>query len=258
MPDAETPLEGGLGGATRIGDTVRRKAGEWTASVHALLGHLEAVGFRGAPRALSLDDEGHEILSFVRGSAGPGTGWPTDDECLASAARLVRDYHDAVEGFVPPPNARWQFMVGAPREGPIVCHNDLSPVNTIYANGEARALIDWDFAAPATRNWDLAYAIYRFVPLYDDGFFERHNERPPDRPRRLRAFCDAYGLDDRSDLVGLVRRRVEVLYDSVRTWAQAGIEEYARIWRDTQGRQWLATIEYIDSERERWQGALDG
>jgi len=42
----EVPLLGGNFSATvRIGDTVHRRAGPWTAAVHALLTHLRQVGF---------------------------------------------------------------------------------------------------------------------------------------------------------------------------------------------------------------------
>jgi len=62
------PLAGGrLGGAVRVGNTVRRTAGPWTPAVHALLGHLQRVGFAEAPRALGVDDEGREVLTFVEG-----------------------------------------------------------------------------------------------------------------------------------------------------------------------------------------------
>ena len=34
--------------------------------------------------------------------------------------------------------------------------------------GHPVALIDWDFAAPGPRAWDVAFAAYRFVPLVSD------------------------------------------------------------------------------------------
>src|SRR5438045_6960886 len=103
----EVPLGGGnvSGGVVRIGDTVRRPAGPWTPAVHALLGHLHATGFAGAPRSLGLDQLGREVLTFI-----PGTiAWPGDFHLLDSGgrlrrvARLIGDFHDAVTGFRPPP-----------------------------------------------------------------------------------------------------------------------------------------------------------
>src|SRR5260221_6573384 len=60
----EIPLAGGnmSSGVVRVGDTVRRPAGPWTPAVHALLAHLHAVGFDGAPRPLGVDERGREVL----------------------------------------------------------------------------------------------------------------------------------------------------------------------------------------------------
>jgi hypothetical protein len=60
MIGAETPLGGGnmSSGVVRVGDTVRRPAGPWTPAVHALLAHLHAVGFHGAPAPLGIDQQG--------------------------------------------------------------------------------------------------------------------------------------------------------------------------------------------------------
>jgi hypothetical protein len=50
-PAQDTVMPGGrTAGAIRSGDTVVRPGGSWTPAVHAVLRHLEAVGFDGAPR----------------------------------------------------------------------------------------------------------------------------------------------------------------------------------------------------------------
>ena len=59
----------GLTEVERVGDTMRRSTGPWTPAVHALLRHLEAVGFEGAPRVLGSDDQGREVLTFIEGDA---------------------------------------------------------------------------------------------------------------------------------------------------------------------------------------------
>jgi hypothetical protein len=71
---AEERLDGGnIGGAVRAGDTVRRAAGPWTPAVHALLAHLAAKAFAGAPRPLGFDERGREVLTFLEGGTwSPG------------------------------------------------------------------------------------------------------------------------------------------------------------------------------------------
>jgi hypothetical protein len=179
----------GLTEVQRVGNTIRRATGPWTPAVHALLQHLEAVGFDAAPRVLGIDEQGRAVLTFVEGEE---TTW-SDDE-LAVAGRLVRGYHDAVASFVPPPKASWQALVGTPAEHEVVCHNDLSPWNTVYRDGAPVTFLDWDLAAPGPRLWDVAWAIYRYVPLFDDDSCRRLGIPVQPRAPRVGIFCDAYGL----------------------------------------------------------------
>jgi hypothetical protein len=162
-----SPLGGGnvSPGVVRVGDTVRRPIGPHTAAGPALLSYLHAAGFAGAPRPLGIDEQGREVLSFI-----PGTvPWPDrfdlfePGDRLVRAARLIRDFHDAVTGFTPPADAHWQVLI--PAEGPcdIIAHHDLAPWNLVV--GSRWAFIDWDCAAPGTRLWDVAYAVHGFVPL---------------------------------------------------------------------------------------------
>jgi hypothetical protein len=113
-------LDGGLTDVVRVGETIHRSTSPGTQAVHALLVHLELVGFEGAPRVLGFDAEGREVLSFIVGG-GPSH---TDDE-LALVAQLIRELHNSTEAFAGPPDLQWQFMVGAPQQGDVVCHNDL-------------------------------------------------------------------------------------------------------------------------------------
>jgi len=245
---------GGLTDVERVGETVRRTAGPWTPAVHALLAHLERVGFEGAPRPLGIDDEGREVLSFVTGG-GPSHA---DDE-LARVAQLIRALHDSTESFEVPPDAEWQFMVGAPRRGDVMCHNDLSPDNTIYGPDHApRAFIDWDLAAPATRIWDVAWAVYRFVPLYDDATCKRLGFPIPSRSARLRIFCDACQLDAREALIPTVCQRIRALYDTARSRGEAGQPGWREVWRDTRGEPWLGGLRYVEAERGKWERELVG
>ncbi len=101
----------------RVGDTVRRPTGHWTPGVHALLRHLEARGYEGAPRVLGLDDQGRETLTYVPGAVV----WPEHfalvqtETALAEVAVTIRRYHDAVADFEPPCDSTWAENGSDPR-----------------------------------------------------------------------------------------------------------------------------------------------
>jgi hypothetical protein len=97
MLEKEIPLSGGnITGVVRIGQTVRRPIGPWSASVHGLLQYLETQGFEGAPRFLSVDQQGREILSIIEGEIGtyPLQNYMWSDENEREVARFLRRYHE--------------------------------------------------------------------------------------------------------------------------------------------------------------------
>ena len=234
----------------RVGDTVRRTTGPWTPAVHALLHHLERSGFEHAPRVLGIDDAGREILSYIEGFVPYAPDIPRGiwtDDALARAAGLVRRYHDAVASFEPPVDAAWRVLPGAPIGGEIICHNDLAPWNTVYDGHLPFAFIDWDFAAPASRLWDVAYAAWRFVPLYYDGLpgGDGHPDSA-DQARRLRLFCDEYGLEDRTALLGTIERRQQVMYDTVRDLGRSSaVPGFAEMWQTGHAENPIRDLAYI-------------
>jgi Phosphotransferase enzyme family len=133
-------------GGARLGNTVRRPTGPHTSFVHSLLRHLEELGFEEAPRVLGIDERGREILKFVEGYIPPDLAtW--SNVHLVRAAALIRHLHDATAGSA---------LAGAEE---VVCHNDLSPCNTVFVKGMPAAFIDFDEAAPGTRSQDLGYAM---------------------------------------------------------------------------------------------------
>jgi len=237
----------------RVGDTARRPAGPWTPAVHALLNHLHGAGFRGAPRPLGIDEQGREVLTFI-----PGTvAWPDRFAMLgpagrlADVARLVRDFHDAVREFTPPPDARWQVLI--PAEGSeIIAHHDLAPWNLVVGDEGGCAFIDWDSAAPGSRLWDMAYAVHGFIPLSADPAWQRS-----DAAARLRVFADAYGLDEaaRHDLVPMLSRRARSMHDFLRAQA-AGSQPWASLWAAGHGDAWRSDAGYIRQRERDWSRAL--
>lgn len=256
MQEAIPLLGGSHGPVVRIGDTVRRQPRSSTRTVHALLRHLDQVGFDGAPRALGFDERGREMLTFVPGEAGvsvggaPAPAYVRSEDTLVAVARLLRRLHDATVGFVPPPDAVWSFQVGAPRNGEVICHNDLGPWNTIFVDGGPRAFIDWDGAAPGPRVWDVAYALYRFVPFIPDDVCALIGwARPPDRARRLRAFCAAYGFDDVPMMFDVMIERIEAMLQTGLAGHAAGDERFGEFWMNVMRKRLIRDVEFIRTEQ---------
>ena len=73
----------------------------------------------------------------------------------------------------PSPNAGFvhDLTAGTPLAGPgeVVCHNDLSPKNTVYRDRglglRPVAFIDWDIAGPGDRLHDVAHVCWQYLPL---------------------------------------------------------------------------------------------
>ncbi|MFF8555647.1 aminoglycoside phosphotransferase family protein [Streptomyces sp. NPDC015501] len=217
----------------RVGDTVRRPVQPWTETVHALLRHLEEVGFPHAPRVLGFDEVGREVLGYVEGESGPA-GWAkvADDRGLTAFARLLRDYHDATADFSPPDGAVWAVPADEGRaadQTEVVCHGDFGPWNVVWQGHLPVGLIDFDFACPAARLDDVAYALEYVAPFRDDAECLRwlSYRTAPDRRRRLELFCDAYGLSSASGMVDAVIARQQQNIDLVRRLAGQGHEPQA-------------------------------
>ncbi len=129
----------------------------------------------GAPRYLGRDERGREVLSFIDGEVAWDGRFEPTDASLAEVGRLVRRFHDLTAGTA---------LAGA---GDVVCHNDLSPKNTVYDGARPIAFIDWDIAAPGRRIEDVAHACWQYVGLGPD------RADPAEAARRVGVLAGAYG-----------------------------------------------------------------
>ena len=119
----------------RVGDTVRRVAGEWTPAVHRLLDVLAGAKITQIPRAMGVDERGREVLSYLPGrqltNAPPDVLW--SERVLVQAAQLLRRIHDASEPLVHEGSLSWRAPIREPVE--VVCHNDFATYNLIERDG---------------------------------------------------------------------------------------------------------------------------
>ncbi len=258
----EHELAGGnLSRVVRVGDSVRRPAGDWTPAVHALLDHLERKGFEAAPRARGLDEEGREILSYLPGDCvgdeKPWPAWCWTDETLVGVARLLRRYHEAVADFAPPPDAHFRLASRplTPRE--IVCHNDVAPYNLVRGPDGRLALIDWDVAGPGPAVDDVAFAARSFAPLHPDDECRRLGFRAlDDRPRRLRLFLDVYGLEGRGDFLERVHARLVASIERITAAAERGERAFQQLIANGLLEPVEASLGWIEANREDLEGAI--
>jgi len=242
----EEPLAGGfVNDVVRIDDTVRRPVGERARFVHALLRWLDQQGWAGAPRILGFDERGREILSFVDGQAAwePALRAAVSSEvALVRVAGLVRELHDLTAGTA---------LAG---EAEVVCHNDLSPRNTVYrdrGNGWTPvAFIDWDLAAPGERIHDLAHVCWQYLEL---------GPQVTDVTRaaeRLRLICDAYGLVERARLLDTVLWWQDRCWTGIEAGAEAGEPAMVRLRDSGAAGEVRAAFVWTEANRTRLETEL--
>lgn len=199
-PDEEILLPGGVGNAglvVRVGDTVRRPWRPATAATHELFRYLdrELPGVAPVPVGDGRDEQGREVLGFVEGKVAvePYPMWVTDEDWLVSAGELIRRIHDALADWRPDGSLVWSGELPDPHGGPVIVHADICLENIVTRDGRAAAVIDWEFAAPGRRVWDVVSAARFLVP------YTSPPRRDPvysgvDVDRRLMVFLDSYGL----------------------------------------------------------------
>jgi len=227
------PLSGGTanrGLVIRIGDTVRRPTARCWPATHALLAHLSAVGFDGAPRVLAVS-AATEMLTYIHGQAAvpPLPADTLTDAALISIARLLRGYHRAVQSF-DPAGYRWPRPIPASFRTGLVSHNDVHPANLVFRDGRAVALIDFDLAGPGSAAWDLAAAARNWAPLQDDQ--DITDCRRGRAIERFRTFLDACELTraERRQVAEAVVANHDWTYAIVTEAAASGHRGFADYW----------------------------
>lgn len=239
--EQELPLEGGnvSESVVRVGSTVRRPASPASPAVHAFLGHLEDVGYSGAPRSLGFDDQGRHVVEYVEGAVLMPFEPDNPLTALRHVGALLRDFHDAAATFVPPADAVWDVVI-PPDRCDLIVHHDAAPWNLV-TGADRWVFIDWDGAGPGSRLWDLSYAAHGFLPLAP--------ETPPrEAGHRLAALVDGYGLDEqgRRDLADLLAPRIMSMHALLERGFRERSSPWCRLWEQGHGEIWRSHAEYAE------------
>ena len=249
----EEVLHGGVanaGGVVRAGDHVLRPSNSHSMSIHRMLRSLAEAGFAGASVPVAIDPDGRERLVFIPGEVAipPYPEWVQSDEALGSIARLIRQMHDVSTTVPIEFDATWSSEMSDPLGGDVFCHNDVCLENVVFRDGLAVALLDFDFAAPGRREFDLASFARMCVPIDDDEPASRLGWARADRPVRLRLVCDEYGLDasGRALLLTCLDESIARGGEFVRRRVEAGEVAFIEMWESMGGQ------ERFDQRRRWW------
>ena len=246
-------LPGGVanaGSVVREGDFVLRPSNPNSEAVHAFLRDLRSVGFQGASLPVEIQSDGLERLVFVEGDVAvpPFPAWVQTDHALSSITALIRLFHEA-SSRLPVMPAKWSEELADPLGGTMICHNDVCLENVVFRDGEAVALLDFDFAAPGRPLFDLAAFARMCVPIDDDLSASRLGFQDLDRPARLRLVANTYGLDveERHTLVELLDGPMESGGLFVQRRVEAGDPNFIRMLDEMGG------MERYERRRRWWQ-----
>lgn len=221
--------DGNMADVIRIGDRVHKQKGPWWDATRQVLNHLEQVGNPWSPRVLGEREDTAE-LSFIAGETIEASlEGNMDTGLLQIIGRRIRELHDSLATFT---LAGGTEVVPWPVElndKLIVCHNDLSPWNTVMKDGEFQGFIDWDLVSVATREWDLAWACWRFAPIYPTG--ARINFTAREQADRCGILLDAYGRKaiNLHGFVDLIDMRMDCGLESVEVLGAQGVPGFDRL-----------------------------
>jgi len=257
-------LSGGTSSVYKKGNKIYRKQRENSKTVQKLLVHLKNKGFNKAPEFLGTEGE-YEVLSFVKGECFEPEEYPfTNDvehrlEIIRKAARLLREFHDSTTDFEIEEADKWWLTYKGELPKEVICHNDFATYNVTFVNGLPYGIIDFDTCTTAPRIWDIAYGVYRFVPLgemqYDADLKAERKYNDSDRNFRqkgIKAFFESYGMEMADDFCEVIKERLMAMANIITDEAQKGNEAFEKMIDEEHYDFYLNEIKFIDKHFNEW------
>lgn len=253
-------LHGGREGKiTRLDNLVIRPGNRWTPHVHRFLSFMHENGMGHIPLPLGINEEGMETVSFVDGIVYNDTlpDQILTDEILAAVAKLLRRYHDIGMQYVSQLTGNEVWMLPGRMPAEVMCHGDFAPYNITFVDGHVHGIIDFDTLHPGPRIWDIAYAVYRWIPFVSPSNPDYRGDLEQ-QLRRLRLFADAYGLEanERKQLPCMMLERLQALVAHMRRQAAEADEDVLANIEDGHMKLYLNDIQYIADAQDKIMHAM--
>lgn len=208
---------GNMNSPKRIGDRVHRKATDSTETIHRLLNYVRNKGIDWVPIPFGINGNSEEVLSYIPGEVPHSMpSWVWEPKVIEDIAVAQRKWHDATEDF-DYKSGKWQLTTNTKIE--VICHNDFAPYNIVFENRKFKGVIDFDLCSPGSRLWDMAYTMYRFVPVMPTDKSEENDEISPfeleEIINRIRLFIESYSMGDNryeyklNEIIDMISIRLE-------------------------------------------------
>jgi len=232
----------------RTGKKVHRPAQKWTPTVHKFLKSLRENGFYSAPIPFEINTSNEEVVSYIEGDVY-NEELPASlqtDKTLLSIAKMMKSFHtssipflDKIDGTEP-----WMLTPRTPVE--VMCHGDIAPYNVVMKGKSASGIIDFDTIHPGPRIWDIAYTVYRWVPLMAPENPESYGNKD-EQLKRLSLFLVEYGelTDDEKTVLEVVIERLKYNVQFMEDQANAGDLNFQQNLEDGHHLGYLRDIEYV-------------
>jgi tRNA A-37 threonylcarbamoyl transferase component Bud32 len=262
--DEKNITKGNISEVFRVGTVVYRDLKPQSKTIHRLLLHLETKGIDFVPRFLGLDENKLEMLSFVEGETIEDYPAQADMESkihtVQQAAKMLRVFHDATIDFDRRPDDTWFLTYEGELLKEVICHNDFAPYNVTFQDFHPVGMIDFDTSCPAPRIWDVAYAVYRFIPLsaqvYDPIIKEyRKYDKVRDYMERkllLQTFIKSYGIGGTLEVLQNVIMRLQVLVELFDKECRNGNVAFVRMRAEGHQQYYIDEITFIKENMHDW------
>jgi hypothetical protein len=242
-------LDGGREDIYRECNCVFRPAEAWTEHVHSYLKYLHSEGFIKVPFPFEIDNNGIEKISYVEGNVYNDL-LPEEvksDEALISFCKLVKRFHEIGEKYIELLTSKEQWMLPVRTPIETMCHGDLAPYNIVMEGKKAIGIIDFDSLHPGPRLWDIAYSLYRWIPLMSPDNLENFGSED-DKKRRLNLFITTYGLNDNNnkEIIKYVIDRLEYLVSFMEYEAKNGNKTFIQDIEEGHLGLYRKDIDYIE------------